>query len=199
MVLPRLFCHGKITEASPKNSKALEIYIEVWWQIFDTTASRAARENSESAVPAKYSSSRGSCRPALSAGRVQQKQGSPYTRANEWTPDWYESSWKLHTQLKARAEEAEKHRACNGAGNTDHPRRNCIKCGFCLPCLTLISCFILRIIPTLCEGYIVSVHRMVMENRPVDPGSIQGSHRPISFIRRKYGTRANDILRKTEY
>ena len=23
---------------------------------------------------------------------------------------------------------------------------------------------------------------MVMENRPVDPGSIQGSHRPISFI-----------------
>ena len=24
---------------------------------------------------------------------------------------------------------------------------------------------------------------MVMENRPVDPGSIQGSHRPISFIR----------------
>ena len=34
-----------------------------------------------------------------------------------------------------------------------------------------------RIIPTctLYEGYIVSVHRMVMENRPVDPGSIQGS------------------------
>ena len=29
------------------------------------------------------------------------------------------------------------------------------------------------------EGYIVSVHRMVMENRPVDPGSIQASHRPI--------------------
>ena len=28
------------------------------------------------------------------------------------------------------------------------------------------------------EGYIVSVHRMVMENRPVE-----GSHRPISFIR----------------
>ena len=26
---------------------------------------------------------------------------------------------------------------------------------------------------------------MVMENRPVDPGSIQGSHRPISFIRIK--------------
>ena len=24
---------------------------------------------------------------------------------------------------------------------------------------------------------------MVMENRPVDPGSIQGSHRPISFMR----------------
>ena len=31
----------------------------------------------------------------------------------------------------------------------------------------------LNIIPTLYEGYIVSVHRMVMENRPVDPGSIQ--------------------------
>ena len=27
---------------------------------------------------------------------------------------------------------------------------------------------------------------MVMENRPVDPGSIQGSHRPISFIRIKH-------------
>ena len=47
------------------------------------------------------------------------------------------------------------------------------------------------------EGYIVSVHRMVMENRPV--GSIQGSHRPISFIRIKHRTRANDILCKTEY
>ena len=44
---------------------------------------------------------------------------------------------------------------------------------------------VLNIIPTLYEGYIVSVHRMVMENRPVDPGSIQGSHRPISFIRIK--------------
>ena len=40
---------------------------------------------------------------------------------------------------------------------------------------------------------------MVMENRPVDPGSIQGSHRPISFIRIKHRTRANDILCKTEY
>ena len=40
---------------------------------------------------------------------------------------------------------------------------------------------------------------MVMENRPVDPGSIQGSHRPISFIRIKPRTRANDILCKTEY
>ena len=49
------------------------------------------------------------------------------------------------------------------------------------------------------EGYIVSVHRMVMENRPVDPGSIQGSHRPISFIRIKHGIRANDILCKIEY
>ena len=46
---------------------------------------------------------------------------------------------------------------------------------------------------------VVSVHRMVVENRPVDPGSIQGSHRPISFIRIKQRTRANDILCKTEY
>ena len=51
-----------------------------------------------------------------------------------------------------------------------------------------------NIIPTLYEGYIVSVHRMVMENRPVDPGSIQGSHRYISFMRIKYRTRANDVL-----
>ena len=52
---------------------------------------------------------------------------------------------------------------------------------------------VLTIIPTLYEGYIVSVHRMVMENRLVDLGSIQGSHRPISFIRIKYRTRANDF------
>ena len=32
---------------------------------------------------------------------------------------------------------------------------------------------VLNIILTLYEGYIVSVHRMVMENRPVDP---QGQH-----------------------
>ena len=53
---------------------------------------------------------------------------------------------------------------------------------------------VLNIIPTLYEGYIVSVHRMVVENRPVDPGSIQGTHRPISFIRIKLRTRANDLL-----
>ena len=41
---------------------------------------------------------------------------------------------------------------------------------------------VLNIIPALYEGYIVSVHRMVMENRPVDPGSIQGSHRPIYIL-----------------
>ena len=35
-----------------------------------------------------------------------------------------------------------------------------------------------------------------MENRPVDAGSIQGSHRPISFIRIKHRTRANDNLCK---
>ena len=54
----------------------------------------------------------------------------------------------------------------------------------------------LDIIPTLYRGYIVSVHRMVMENRPVDPGSIQGSHRPISFIRIKHRTRADDFFVK---
>ena len=48
---------------------------------------------------------------------------------------------------------------------------------------------VLNIIPTLYEGYIVSVHRVVMENRPVDPGSMQGSHRPVSFIRIKQNTR----------
>ena len=57
---------------------------------------------------------------------------------------------------------------------------------------------VLNIISTLHEGYIVSAHRMVMENRPVDPGSIQGSHRPISFIRIKHRTRANDNLCKVE-
>ena len=43
---------------------------------------------------------------------------------------------------------------------------------------------------------IVSVHRIVMENRPVGPGIIQGSHRPISFITIKHITRADDILCK---
>ena len=58
------------------------------------------------------------------------------------------------------------------------------------------SNIVLNIIPTLYEGYIVSVHRMVTENRPVDPGSIQGSHRPISFKRIKHRTRANDFFVK---
>ena len=40
---------------------------------------------------------------------------------------------------------------------------------------------------------------MVMENRPVDPGSIQRSHRPISFIKITHRTRADDISCKTEY
>ena len=53
---------------------------------------------------------------------------------------------------------------------------------------------VLNIIPTLYEGYTaVSVHRMVMENRPVDP-DIHGSHRPISFMRIKHRTRASDFL-----
>ena len=51
---------------------------------------------------------------------------------------------------------------------------------------------------SLYEGYIVSAHRMVMESRPVDPGSIQGSHRPISLIRTKHGIRANDFC-ETKY
>ena len=47
----------------------------------------------------------------------------------------------------------------------------------------------------LIKSYLVSVHRMVVENRrPVDPGSIQGSHPPISFIRVKHRTRANDFF-----
>ena len=45
---------------------------------------------------------------------------------------------------------------------------------------------VLNVIPTLYEGYIVSVHRMVIENCPVDPGSIQVSHRSISLIRIKH-------------
>ena len=45
---------------------------------------------------------------------------------------------------------------------------------------------VLNIISTLYEGYIVSAHGMVIEDRPVDPGSIQGSHRPISFMRIKH-------------
>ena len=58
---------------------------------------------------------------------------------------------------------------------------------------------VINIIPTLYEGYIiVSVHTMVMENRPVDPGSIQGSHRPMSLMM-KHRRRADDILCKTEY
>ena len=59
-------------------------------------------------------------------------------------------------------------------------------------CKIIIS-YVPNIIPTLYAGYIVSVHRMFMENRPVDPGSIQGSHRPVSFMRIKYRTRANDL------
>ena len=59
---------------------------------------------------------------------------------------------------------------------------------------------VLNIIPTLYEGYIVSVHRMVKKNRPVDPGSIQGSQRSISFIRIKHTTRTNGFFFcKTEY
>ena len=46
---------------------------------------------------------------------------------------------------------------------------------------------VLNIIPTIDEGYTVaSVHRMaIMQNRPVSPGSIQGSHRPIGTLHDK--------------
>ena len=53
---------------------------------------------------------------------------------------------------------------------------------------------VLNIIPTLYEGYVVSAHRMVLENRPVDPDSIQVSHRPISFTRIKHRTRENVLF-----
>ena len=56
----------------------------------------------------------------------------------------------------------------------------------------------LNITRTLYEGDMVSVHIMIMESRPVDPGSIQGNHRPTSFITIKHRTRANDILCKIE-
>ena len=51
------------------------------------------------------------------------------------------------------------------------------------------------IIFTVHAGFIVSsVHRMIIiENRPVDPDNIQGSHRSISFMRITYITRANDL------
>ena len=45
--------------------------------------------------------------------------------------------------------------------------------------LTMSYNIMLNIIPALNAGYTVSVHRRVMGNRPVDPGSIQGGHRPI--------------------
>ena len=57
---------------------------------------------------------------------------------------------------------------------------------------------VLNIIPTLYEGYILSVHRMLTENRPVDPGSIHWSHRPISFMRNKYRTRERPIMKLVE-
>ena len=53
----------------------------------------------------------------------------------------------------------------------------------------------LNITPTLCEGHIVSVHRVVMENRPVDPGSIQaGSHRPIYILHKDKTQNARAIF-----
>ena len=59
-------------------------------------------------------------------------------------------------------------------------------------CLTCNN--IMHILP-LYSGYIVSARRMVMDrivvvNRPVDPDSTQGSHRPIFFMN-EYRARAN--------
>ena len=56
----------------------------------------------------------------------------------------------------------------------------------------------LNIIPTFYAGYTVSVHRMGMKIvlLILDPANIQGSHRPISFMRIKYRTRANDLSKK---
>ena len=53
---------------------------------------------------------------------------------------------------------------------------------------------VLNIIPTLYEGYIVSVHRMVTENRPVDPGSIQGSNRPTYILHKDKTEHARTIF-----
>ena len=52
----------------------------------------------------------------------------------------------------------------------------------------------LTIIPTLYAGYIVSVHSEWFAHRKSScwPGSIQGSHRPMTFMR-KNRTRANDL------
>ena len=41
------------------------------------------------------------------------------------------------------------------------------------------------IIPALNAGFTESVHRMVMENRPVDPDNIRGSHLSISYVGRE--------------
>ena len=36
------------------------------------------------------------------------------------------------------------------------------------------------------------------ENRPVDPGSIEESHRPKSFMRNKYRTRASGLREQSQ-
>ena len=71
-----------------------------------------------------------------------------------------------HAKLDIRLEHLTSHAAYERSGGP--PKRPAAK----RPCNTYPY-----------EGYIVSVHRTVMENRPVDPGSIQGSHRRTSFIR----------------
>ena len=46
-----------------------------------------------------------------------------------------------------------------------------------MPCSNVM----LNIILTLYAGYIVLARGMLMANRPVDPGSIQGSQRPAVY------------------
>ena len=41
--------------------------------------------------------------------------------------------------------------------------------------------------------FIISVHRMIMENRPGDPDNIQAGESPTDILHKtKYKTRAND-------
>ena len=81
----------------------------------------------------------------------------------------------------------------------DDTNRVAVTLGFACICNYLFTMsyinIVLNIIPSISaqNGYGKS------SNRPVDPGSIQGSHRPIPFIRKKLRIRADYIWCKTEY